>query len=247
MAVDGDQGNIFTSTDPAGGATKWKRTSTGLNDGLLSVSCPTAKLCLVTQVDSGDLLVSIDPTAGARSWADVQLAGGPRQGLGDVVCAPEKTCVVGGEFVSTDPGAAARKAAKPQLSGSVRGVAGHRPRLALHVSAGIPPGRAVKTITVALPHGMTFSTQHLTSGIRVSERGDRRLAYRTTLRHNKLVIVLARSVSHAQITISASSLDASNGLARAVAQQKIKRLTFPVTAIDAGRATTKLPLTIRAS
>jgi hypothetical protein len=68
VAVD-DGGRVWTSRDPAGGASSW---DAGMVEpkGLVSVSCPTTSLCVA--VGGPDVAFSNDPAAGSSSWTVVR-------------------------------------------------------------------------------------------------------------------------------------------------------------------------------
>jgi hypothetical protein len=70
------EGNVITSTDPAGSASAWTRTRIDQRNLLLAVSCPSASLC-VTGDQVGNILTSTDPTDDANAWtsAPVDLPG----------------------------------------------------------------------------------------------------------------------------------------------------------------------------
>jgi hypothetical protein len=66
---------MYTSTDPTGGAMDWTHAVLpgGATD-LSGVSCPTASLCAMLD---GGALVSTDPAAGAGSYTNTRIDGAP--------------------------------------------------------------------------------------------------------------------------------------------------------------------------
>ena len=67
VAVD-QQGNVFTSTNPAGGLPAWSG-PIDINQGgfMNAVSCPSVKLCVA--VSDGSVLTSTNPAGGASAWS----------------------------------------------------------------------------------------------------------------------------------------------------------------------------------
>ena len=122
VAVD-QAGNVWTSDDPAAGASTWKAVSVEPSDGLNALSCPSSSLCVA--VGGGDVAFSNDPAAGGASWTvvkNVDLGGGSECGkyggtsgcypgdLGSVICPSTTLCFAkddnGGGVRSDDPGSA---------------------------------------------------------------------------------------------------------------------------------------------
>jgi hypothetical protein len=111
-----DQGNIYTSTNPTGGASSWATTQIdgkGSNIHLFGVSCPATNLCVAVSgkrsihggVDSGKIFTSTDPTGGTSAWRSIEL-GEPFEFRG-VSCSSPSLCVAVAEdgriVTSTDP------------------------------------------------------------------------------------------------------------------------------------------------
>jgi hypothetical protein len=93
VAVDGGSG-IAVSTDPQSGV--WRMIKLSGFYQLLSVSCPTASLCVSVDFD-GNVVTSTDPTGGASAWKAVDLSADPG-GPGDletVSCGTVNECVLG--------------------------------------------------------------------------------------------------------------------------------------------------------
>jgi hypothetical protein len=113
-AVD-NNGDVVTTSNPAGGPSTWKTTNIVSDIGLADISCPTAQFCVATDSLSGDVLVSTDPTGGASAWQTFTL---PTQGvLNGVTCTSPSFCIAvdnaGDVFTTTSPtgGAGAWQAA----------------------------------------------------------------------------------------------------------------------------------------
>jgi hypothetical protein len=102
VAVD-DDGQVLTSTDPAGGASAWDVADIDGTDAIASVSCPSLSLCVAVDA-AGHVLTSTEPAGGASEWKTAEPAG-PTQ-LNSVSCPSTALCVVGGlglVLTSTDP------------------------------------------------------------------------------------------------------------------------------------------------
>jgi hypothetical protein len=103
-AVD-NNGDVVTSSNPAGGPSTWNTTNIVSDIGLAGISCPTGQFCVATDSLSGDVLVSTDPTGGASAWQAFTL---PTQGvLNGVTCTSASFCVAvdnaGDVFTTTNP------------------------------------------------------------------------------------------------------------------------------------------------
>ena len=123
-------GNIVTTTDPTGGASKWKSLDAGnalmgqAGDEFVSVSCPSPALCLVADIN-GNVLVSTNPTGPASAWkvGDVDAASASPE-VTALSCPSVHFCVAGDDdghiLTTTGPtgGAAAWKMATPAGSSS---------------------------------------------------------------------------------------------------------------------------------
>jgi hypothetical protein len=72
VAIAGD-GGLFTSTDPTGGASAWRRTTfrwpRNDSESVPQVSCGSPSLCVVTGGDH--VFMSSDPTGGASAWSSM--------------------------------------------------------------------------------------------------------------------------------------------------------------------------------
>jgi hypothetical protein len=106
----GYEGNVFTSTDPTGGAGAWSISDVNEGPGaahLTAVSCPSVSFCVAVSGgyggSAGRIFTSTEPISG--KWQRVQLANNPD--LRGVSCATPSLCVaVGAEgrlFVSSNP------------------------------------------------------------------------------------------------------------------------------------------------
>lgn len=100
------RGDALASTDPTGGASKWRSVNVDPKPGILgitSVSCPTRSFCVAVD-SSGNVVTSTDPTGGASAWKLHAVYGS--SALYGVSCASTSLCVaVDGTavVVSTDP------------------------------------------------------------------------------------------------------------------------------------------------
>jgi hypothetical protein len=126
-----EEGFIYVSTDPTGGADAWKPTVVNEGSGathMSSVSCPTSSFCAAVAGGnnaSGKILTSTNPAA--AQWQAIQLGGG--LDLRGVSCGTPSLCVAvareGRMFVSTNPtgGASAwRDVGTPGGPGDLEGV-----------------------------------------------------------------------------------------------------------------------------
>jgi hypothetical protein len=102
VAVD-DDGDVMTSTNPAGGASAWTVADIDGTDQINSLSCPSTSLCVA--VDTvGNILTSTDPTGGTSAWKTADVAGVTE--LTAVSCPSATLCIAGGlgvQVTSTDP------------------------------------------------------------------------------------------------------------------------------------------------
>jgi hypothetical protein len=108
-------GNVLTSTDPAGGASTWSAPihvgASNVNgqggEGFGAISCPTVSLCV--RVDwSGNVVASTNPTGGPSAWtAPANIDPGVGDLMVGVTCSPGGLCVAfdeqGNAIVSTNP------------------------------------------------------------------------------------------------------------------------------------------------
>jgi hypothetical protein len=99
VASDTLSGDVFVSTNPAGGASAW--TSTNIVNpsgaGLQAVACPSSGLCVA--VDStGNEITSTNPTGGAAAWTSGSI--NPGNTLNDVSCVGSSLCVADGAGIS---------------------------------------------------------------------------------------------------------------------------------------------------
>ena len=103
-AVD-NNGDVVTSSNPAGGPSTWTTTNIVSDIGLDGISCPTAQFCAATDGLSGDVIVSTDPPGGSSAWQAIAIPTGGV--LSGITCPSAGFCVGvddGGDvIVSTDP------------------------------------------------------------------------------------------------------------------------------------------------
>ena len=117
VAVDA-VGNVFTSTNPGGGASAWRTADVDGSStfctpasgcfGLNRVSCSSASLCVAVDANL-NVIMSTNPTGGRGAWkvTPVRHGGLSPLGLSGVSCASSVLCVAvdqgGDAFASTDP------------------------------------------------------------------------------------------------------------------------------------------------
>jgi hypothetical protein len=88
-----EQGTIFTSTEPAGGTTAWKLTTT-TSAGLTGISCPRATSCVA--VGRETVVTSSDPTGGADGWQAAKVPALNSGAPNVIACATPTLCAVAG-------------------------------------------------------------------------------------------------------------------------------------------------------
>jgi hypothetical protein len=106
---------VFTSTDPAAGASGWQKLTLDLDTpgigatGFTALACPSTSLCLASD-GNGNIWVSTDPAAGAQAWSKERV-GAPNNEIVGVACPSASLCVAnddsGDVWVSTDPASGA--------------------------------------------------------------------------------------------------------------------------------------------
>jgi hypothetical protein len=97
-AVDGQ--DVVYSTDPDAGGRVWhvthiglpQNSSTGSPGTLVSISCPSSKLCAAVD-DVGDVITSRHPASGRRAWKISRIHGVDRYGMTNISCASAWFCV----------------------------------------------------------------------------------------------------------------------------------------------------------
>ena len=135
----------------------------------------------------------------------------------------------------TAPTPRPHKRNRPAISGGFSGLGGAKPALRLSLTRGSGTA-AIKTITVSLPGGLTFSRRGLRLGLVVGGAGK----CRTGIVGGSLVITLAVPANHVLVSIKGSALVLGNGLARRLRHHQVKRLTARVMVKDAAGSTTLL-------
>jgi hypothetical protein len=88
VAASYRSGQVFTSTDPTGGAGAWKGTSVG-SQGPSLISCPRVRFCVA--LDGGDVVVSTRPTR-PHSWRVRSVFNSPWS-LSSIACPSRWLCV----------------------------------------------------------------------------------------------------------------------------------------------------------
>ena len=96
VSADGTAGYAAVSNDPTGGAAAWTINKVD-NNGIDSVSCPSATLCVAVD-RAGNLLTSTNPGGGAATWSSTHIGG-----LVAVSCPSNSLCVATG-FYATPAG-----------------------------------------------------------------------------------------------------------------------------------------------
>lgn len=106
VAVD-QNGDVVSSTHPAGGSGAWTTTSLVSDSGLDGVACPAAQLCVVSDGLTGKVLTSSDPAGGAGAWTATNIVNPSGDLLNGVACATTRLCVAvdsqGNVLTSTNP------------------------------------------------------------------------------------------------------------------------------------------------
>jgi hypothetical protein len=100
-----DRGQVFTSTNPTGGAVAWKGVSVGVLGQATALSCPRVRFCIA--LDGLSVVVSTNPTR-PSSWRVIPVStSGPFR---SITCPSRKLCVgtagfagVGGIWTTTTP------------------------------------------------------------------------------------------------------------------------------------------------
>jgi len=140
---------------------------------------------------------------------------------------------------------------RAQVYTSIAGLDTHKPslRFAITVGGGVP----VTAVTVALPSGLSFSTNaaNLAHGVRATGTDKRR----SSVRRGQLTVTLKGPSSKVNLTIAGPALSESRGLARSVVtllqfnqahtgDERVLPLKLTVT-VDSGRLpAVKVPVTI---
>jgi len=225
---------------------------------LLSVACPSETQC--TAVDDGGREMTFNPASPGSPAPDAIDGAYPTLsvacpsvaqctavdgGGGEVTFNPTSPGTAGGSPASGGAGARAGGISLSVSHGSLSGVGAGRPRLSftLTAAASSPP---LKTITIALPGGLRFSSskRNLAKGIIVSAHG-RRLKFTATVRHASLILTLKLPASTEQVTISSPALAAGRRLAKEVRERKVKVLSILVSATDTAHAAGAITLRLR--
>lgn len=114
VAVDND-GRVLSSTDPSGGARRWRSADVDGRKSLIAISCPSASVCVAVDGD-GNAVTTGDPPGPASAWTvalvdssitEPSSYGGGRDLLRGVSCPSVSFCVaadsVGNIVYSDDP------------------------------------------------------------------------------------------------------------------------------------------------
>jgi hypothetical protein len=139
--------------------------------------------------------------------------------------------------------------APPTVSGvSLSGVSKRKAKLKFTVSAG-GNAPALKTITVKLPHGLSFShsSKSLSKGIVVKGANGKKAKFKAKVRGGIVTITLSKSTRKATFTIADPAIGVSGSLASKVKRHKTKSLSLLVTVTDASGHVTDLTFKTRPS
>jgi hypothetical protein len=101
----------------------------------------------------------------------------------------------------------------------------------------------LKTATVALPRGLSFTRSHAT--VTVTGRGNRRIRYTVSLQHGTLVIKVSTPAQQLHVTISHPRLQAGGSLAANLARHRSTHVSLTVRAADAIKRTTRLTAKVK--
>jgi subtilase family serine protease len=112
-----------------------------------------------------------------------------------------------------------------------------RPNLSFMLAAGRDAPQ-LKTVTVAVPRGLSFTTSRAT--VSVTGVGNHPLIFTVSLQHGTLLLKLRRTSRQVDVTISYPRIQASGGLAAQVSARRSSQVMLSVRATDALKLTTKL-------
>jgi hypothetical protein len=148
-------------------------------------------------------------------------------------------------LVSTDPvlnthrkAADRGQAARAELSA----VGADSSRLSFGLTA-VGNAGTIKTLTVALPSGISFSSSkgHRARGVVVDAHG-KRVDLTTSLNRDRLTIKFKRSARSLHVTITAPALRAGKSLQHQLEARRGRTLQIPVTAVDTGHQSMRVSL-----
>ncbi len=127
---------------------------------------------------------------------------------------------------------------KPTLSRlSLSGVGARHPRLSLMVAQGRDAPK-LKTITVSLPRGLSFTRARTL--VTVTGRANRHIRYTVALKHGALVFTVRLPAEQLHVTIADPRLAASGGLETAAAGHRAGRVVITVRTTDVRKLTTRV-------
>ena len=127
---------------------------------------------------------------------------------------------------------------------SLTKVGSARPRLSFMLAAGRKAPQ-LKTVTVALPRGLTFTRSRST--VTVTGVGNHRLKFTASLQHGTLVLKLRRTSAQVHVTIVYPRIEAGGELVPQVTSHHASRVTLTVRTTDALKLTTKLTARVKPS
>jgi hypothetical protein len=121
-------------------------------------------------------------------------------------------------------------------------VSKHHPKLSFTLSA-IDRAAAIKTISIAPPHGLSFAAHR--RGIAVAVSRGSHVRFTTAVRHGVLTLKLSKAVTTLRVMVGDPSLRVSGALARKVASGRAGLLTVAVAAADGEGLRSRLTFRVR--
>jgi kumamolisin len=123
----------------------------------------------------------------------------------------------------------------------ISGIGRHKPRLSFTLAA---PNRApaIKTITVKLPAGLSFTGHGF---VTVSGPSGRVLKSRASIKNGVMTVTLSKPVSSAHLVLGAPALRATKSLTHRIASKHPGRLAVALSVADAQRIHTAVTLRLR--
>ena len=143
--------------------------------------------------------------------------------------------------VVTPPPAGTPTATKVKLSGLIE----RRPKLSFVLAAGTG-APALKSLSIALPRGLSFATKTRTleKGISITV-GRKALKFRAKAKQGVLRITLSRAERSIRVSIGRPALRISRAEARKIKRKKVKKLVVTIKAINADTHATTRKVTLR--
>jgi subtilase family serine protease len=139
------------------------------------------------------------------------------------------------------------KQGRPTVSrASLTGVAKRRAQLAFTAAQGAY-SPALRSVTISLPRGLSFSKSagSLRNGISVRGPGAAKLAFTPSLSQGRLTIALRTPAARAGISIGRAAIGVTGALADKVRQRKLRTVRVGARLVDAARGSTTVSLRLR--